>query len=100
TFNDHSVYIGTVDGTGAEGDGWVAGDEQSWATILAGFRSGFLREKLSVGGSITMSDLSRLRDALMTETISGRNIDDEDIQQALLRLVSGATRTGGSLFVQ
>src|SRR5436309_981683 len=30
----HSVYLGAVDREGAEGDGWVAGDGQTWGSVI------------------------------------------------------------------
>jgi hypothetical protein len=96
----HSVYVGAIDRDGEECDGWVAGDDRAWAAVLAGLRSTFLKDRLSVGGSISNDELPRFRDALETEVIRGRNVDDEDIHQALLRLVIEAIRSGGSLFVQ
>jgi hypothetical protein len=97
---DHSIYVGTVGRGGEEGDGWVAGDGRLWATVLAGLRSPWLRARLVVGGLVAAGELAQFRDALAAETIRARNVDDEDIRQALLRLAGEALQVGGSVFVQ
>jgi hypothetical protein len=97
---DHSVYVGATDRAGKEGDGWVAGDGRHWAAVLAGLRSPWLQDRLSVGGGIATADLPRFREALEKERISASNVDDEDIRQALLRLAAEAMQAGGAVFVQ
>jgi hypothetical protein len=96
----YSVYVGAAGPDGGEGDGWVAGDGGLWASVLAGLRSPWLRDRLRVGGSVAAGELARFRDTLGTEAIRARNVDDEDIGQALLRLAGEALQVGGSIFVQ
>lgn len=98
--DSHSVYVGAVGRDGEEGEGWVAGNNELWASVLSDVGSTWVRERLSVGGSISTGELTRFREALETEVIRGCNVDDEDIQQALLRLAAEAIQSGGSLFVQ
>ena len=98
--DSHSVYVGSVDRDGEEGDGWVAGNNQFWANILGGVGSTWLRDKLSVGGLISLGELPRFRSALGAEVIRGCNIDEEEIQQALIRLAVESVQSGGSVFVQ
>jgi hypothetical protein len=97
---EHSVYVGVIDSHGEEGDGWVAGNGQLWATVLEELRSPWLRDRLRVGGSVATGELPQLRDVLGTEVIRASNIDDENIRQALLRLGAEAFQVGGSVFVQ
>jgi len=96
----HSVYVGAISGEGQEGDGWVAGDSQTWESVLAGLCSPWVRDRLRVGGSVLTDELSQFRDLLRAEAIRGCNIDDEDIHQALLQLATEAMQVGGSVFVQ
>ncbi len=96
----HSVYLGAVDMDGEELDGWVAGDDQTWAAVLAVIDSAWLRERLQVGSLVSGGDLEQLRVALGKESLSFRNIDDEDFQSALLALSDQAERAQGSLFIQ
>jgi hypothetical protein len=96
----HSVYVGSIDGNGEEGDGWVAGDSQMWESVLTGLRSPWLRDRLRVGGLVSTGELSDFRSVLQAETILACNVDDEDMHQALLRLATEATQVGGSVFVQ
>jgi hypothetical protein len=97
---DHSVYVGAVDSAGAEGDGWVAGDGQAWASVVDALKSPWLRDRLRVSGSVSTSELPQFRDLVRAEAIRACNVDDEEIQQALLRLAAEAKEIGGSLFVQ
>ncbi len=100
TIREYSVYVGTIDGDGEEGDGWVAGDSQLWESVLAGLRSSWLRDRLRVGGTVSTSELPEFHDVLQAETIRACNVDDEDIHQALLRLAVEGMKCGGSVFVQ
>lgn len=97
---EFSVYVGAADRSGDEGDGWVAGNSQQWASVLEGLHSTWLRDRLCVGGSVAIGELPHFREILGSEVIRARNIDDEDIQQALHRLADEATLSGGSIFVQ
>jgi len=96
----HSVYVGAIDREGSEGDGWVAGNSQLWESVLAGLRSPWLRDRLRVGASVSTGELPNFRELLGAEDIRARNVDDDDIQQALLRLATEAMQVGGSVFVQ
>ena len=100
SIRDHSVYIGAIDSQGAEGDGWVAGDGQAWVSVLDELKSPWLRNKLRVGGSVSTSELCQFCELFGAEAFRARNVDDEEIQRALLRLASEAKEVGGSLFVQ
>jgi hypothetical protein len=97
---EHSVYVGATNGEGEEGDGWVAGDSQLWQSVLAGLRSPWLRDRLHVGGSVPTGELSQFREVLRAEAVRACNVDDEDIDQALLQLATEAIQVGGSVFVQ
>jgi hypothetical protein len=97
---EYSIYLGAIDRNGEEGDGWVAGDRQLWDSVLAGLSSPWLRDRLRVGESVSTRELRQFRDLLAGEIVRARNIDDEDIHQALLRLAAEATQVGGSVFVQ
>lgn len=97
---DHSVYVGAFDHNGDELDGWVVGHNDAWAAILAEVRSAWLKDRLRVGGIIPSAELLKFREAIGTETIHATNIDDEDIQEALLRLTNEAEHVDGSIFVQ
>jgi hypothetical protein len=96
----HSVYLGLIDREGEEGDGWVAGDNQSWSSVLAGLRSPWLRDRLRVGGSVPTDELPQFSDLLRKEAIRASNIDDENIHEALLRLAAEGIQSGRSIFVQ
>ena len=85
---------------GAEGDGWVAGDGQSWVSVLDELMSPWLRDRLRVGGSVSTSELRQFCELVGAEAFRTCNVDDEEIQRALLRLASEAKEAGGSLFVQ
>jgi hypothetical protein len=97
---EYSVYVGVVNREGQEGDGWVAGDSHLWASVLATVRSPWLRERLQVGATVATGELTQFQQLLGGEVIRARNVDDEDIHQALLRLSSGAIQVGGSVFIQ
>ena len=94
------MTVKAVVGDGEEGDGWVAGDNELWASFLASLTSNRLRNQLSVGQVIAFEDLPKFLHLLDLEVISTSNIDGENIGTALRHLAAEALKSGGWLFVQ
>jgi hypothetical protein len=85
---------------GTEKDSWVLGDRAAWDTFRSSLKSAWLREELKPGASVSGQALRRLKQELSGEAIRQRNIDDENIQQALQRLVQECESQGGNIRVQ
>lgn len=97
---DYSVFIGHKSDEGKELDGWVLGDRQAWESFLASFSSAWLRERLRVGASFQGSDVAQLEGEIRRIATSQKNVDDENLRDALLLLVAAAKAGGGALYVQ
>lgn len=95
----HSVYIGCLFPDGSE-QGWTLGDENALDALHASLKSGWLREHLRVGGLVPSRDLIQFGNELWEEGIELRNIDGEDVRDALLALMVAAMKHDGTLFVQ
>lgn len=95
----HAVYVGCRFPDGTE-DGWTLGDEEALAALRASLKSGWLREKLQVGSLVAMRDLIQFGNELWEEHIELRNIDGENVRDAMLSLMVDAIKTEGTLFVQ
>ena len=92
---DYSVYFGCEHGDGAEGDGWVLGDNKHLESVHNEIRSPWLRAVLNVGSTIRGTDLGRLRRELGEESFQFSNIDEEQVIPALLALVDEAELSRG-----
>lgn len=85
---------------GKEKDSWVLGDRAAWDTFRSSLKSAWLIEELKPGASISGQAIRRLRQELTGEVIRQQNIDNENVQQALQRLVQECESQGGHIRVQ
>lgn len=97
--DDYCVYIGWGFEEG-EQEGWVLGDAAAFNTLMGAFKSSNLKILLRVGASISGPELDTVTFDLTTEEVSARNIDGENVREALLALTADAKKNGGTLFVQ
>jgi hypothetical protein len=98
-FDDYCVYFGHERPDGSE-EGWVLGDAAAMTSLTSSFHSEYLRAHIRVGVKIAGADLDEAEKALAGERIDCRNIDGENVRDALVDLVKAAKHSGGSLFVQ
>jgi len=96
----YSVYIGHFDGRGVEGVGWVLGDEDAWNAFRGSLCSPRLKEHLTLGNCLKSVEFELLESDLSMEKIEQTNIDDENLKEALLALLTAAREQGGELFIQ
>jgi hypothetical protein len=95
----YAVYAGCLFPDGTE-DGWTLGDQATLAALRTSLKSGWLRERLSVGSLIPLRDLIQFGNEFWEENIDLQNIDGENVKDALLALMVDAIKTEGALFVQ
>ena len=98
-FADYCVYFGHERPDGSE-EGWVLGDAAAMKRLTASFCSQFLRAHLMPGVKLSGAELDEVENALQDERIDLKNIDGDDVRDALVDLVKAARQSGGSLFVQ
>jgi len=98
--SDFSVYFGALDSNGKELDGWVLGNSDAWLRFRDAVRKYEFLQELSPGQSITSKDLLGLKSELTHLKTDLRNVDDENLFDALRDLVAIAEHSGGTLFVQ
>ena len=96
---DCSVYFGRT-GENDKEEGWVLGDLAALESLRQSVQSAWLKERLHVGAIFGGTDLEQFESALRKEPITAANIDEENVKEALLRLVAAARQEGGVLFVQ
>jgi hypothetical protein len=95
-----SVYVGHESKAGKEGDGWVLGNSDAWESFRAALPSQWLKDRLVVGAEFIGADITTLERELATLSIAQTNIDDENVKEALLRLICSAREEGGKVYVQ
>lgn len=95
----HSVYVGCLFRDGSE-QGWVLGDDQALATFRAALKSGWLREKFTLGALIPLRELLQFGNEMWEESPDQQNVDGESVKEAVLALMADAIRHEGSLFIQ
>lgn len=98
--SDFCVFVGHIKRSGEEGDGWVLGDATALSRFHDSLHSDWCKQNLIVGKTLTGSSLDKLQTELMAETVSLKNIDDENIRDALLALARTALIEGGIIFLQ
>jgi hypothetical protein len=97
---DYTVYVACAGSDGQERDGWVLGNSTSLSGLKQSTRSLWLRDRLRIGATFSGDDLVELEKALSRDTYRARNIDDEDVREALLSLAANAKACGGTIFIQ
>lgn len=98
--SDFTVSFSHFSKSGEEGDSWVLGDRLAWDSFRLSLKSSWLRDELQPGVTLSGQSLHRLMQELSGEDIRQRNIDDENIQQALYRLAQECDAQGGYIRVQ
>ncbi len=97
--DDYCVYIGWGFEEG-EQEGWALGDAATFNALTGAFESSNLKTLFRVGASISGPDLDAVTADLAKEQVSARNVDGENVREALLTLAADAKKEGGTLFVQ
>jgi hypothetical protein len=59
-----------------------------------------LRDRLRIGGTLSGEGLNQLEKALGNDTFRAKNVDGEDVREALLTLAGAAKACGGVVFIQ
>ena len=98
--SEYTVYFGALDAEGAEHDGWVLGDSSALEQLRGNLKSDQLKHALAPGAEWCGSELVALRRLLLDERFAMQNIDDEDVQGALLALFEYGEKNGGTVFAQ
>lgn len=97
--SDFSVYIGRAKPDGSE-DGWVLGDGSTLQALTESIQNPLVRQRLAVGSTVVNEELAAFREAPSAERVAIENLDGENVHDALLTLIEGAKREGGTIFVQ
>lgn len=97
---DFSISVTHFDSSEIEKDSWVLGDRDQWIRFKDALHSPWLKSSLKVGASFSSDLLKRLDEELSKEQVSLKNIDDENIQIALSRLIQECRSQGGSIVIQ
>lgn len=98
--SDFTVTFTHFDKSKKEKDSWVLGDRAAWENFRTSLHSSWLRTELKPGVSFTGQPLLRLKQELSGEVIRLQNIDGENLQHALQRLVQECESDGGYILVQ
>ncbi len=97
---DYSVYFGAVNAAGVEHDGWVLGNSDAYAELGRLIQSSALRAWLTPGMEIRGAEVAKLCAVLRAEQFTMKNVDGEDVRQALLDLCVYAESESGAVFAQ
>jgi len=97
---DYTVHISHFGPDGKETDGWVVGDKAQFMKLKASINDSWLKNQLAVGTSLSGENVEKLGSALQKENISLKNIDEENIGQALNNLVQICKQQGGIILIQ
>jgi hypothetical protein len=98
--NDFTVAFTHFDKNNEEKDSWVLGNRAAWEGFRASLHSPWLQTELKPGTSFSGPMLLRFKQELSGEAIRLRNIDDEDIELALQKLIQECESEGGYIRVQ
>jgi hypothetical protein len=97
---DYTVHISHFGPDGKETDGWVLGDKTQFLKLKASIQDSWLRDQLTAGATISGENVAKLGNSLQKETITQKNIDKENIGQALTNLVQICKQQGGFILIQ
>jgi hypothetical protein len=98
--SDFTVSVTHFDKDGKERDSWVVGDNHAWGSLIQSLHSPWLKSELKPNASFSRESLLRLEQELSKERISLKNIDNENIQEAMQRIVQECKVEGGYVLVQ
>ena len=97
---DYTVHISHFGPDGNETDGWVVGDKAQFLKLKASINDSWLKNQLSVGTAVYGENIEKLGDVLQKENITIKNIDEENIGQALSNLAQICKQQGGFILIQ
>jgi hypothetical protein len=98
--SDFTVSVTHFDKDGKERDSWVVGDNQAWDSLIQSLHSPWLKSELKPNASFSQESLLHLEQELSKERISLKNIDNENIQEAMQRIIQECKVEGGYVLVQ
>jgi hypothetical protein len=97
---DYSVDIGHAAWDGKESDSWVLGDNKQFESLQRSLKSTWLRKELQIGATFSGKNLLPLLKELQKESIILKNVDGENVQEALIQLIHLCEKEGGLIYIQ